>query len=100
MVNVKFKNLKEAAKKVAKSTKQHFKKDGWDLDYSELVADVFYTAFGHHLENYLLEEICKFRKPLALGMKDGVVVLTKKRPKKGDLVLGTKFAPSKRKKRK
>jgi hypothetical protein len=91
------KKLEAAAKEVANTIRQHFRKGnkngGWYLDYSELVADVFYTAFGHHLERYLLAEICKFKKPLALGMKGNKVVLTNKMPKKGDLVLGKQIAP-------
>lgn len=58
----KIKVLQKAAKKVAKDIETHFnsKKDGgWPLSYSQYVADVFYDAFGHHLENYLLKELAK-----------------------------------------
>lgn len=59
MVKVKIKNLQKAAKKIARDTERHFKnpKQGWDLNYNWLVQDVFYEAFGHHLEEYLLEEL-------------------------------------------
>jgi hypothetical protein len=83
---VKIPALEKAAKRVAKIIKQHMKKDGWDLDYSAQVTEVFYEAFGHHLENYLITELCKWRQPLALGMKGNKVVLTKK-IKKSDLKL-------------
>lgn len=90
MVNVKFKNLKTAAKKVARSIQKHMRTDGWDLDYGFQVEEVFYQAFGHHLEDYLFEELCKFKKPLVLKMKGNRVVLSKKKTKK-DLVLRKKL---------
>lgn len=54
--------LKNASKKVMKRVLYHFNKDGWDLDYNFLITDVFYTAFNHHLEDYLLQELYKSKK--------------------------------------
>lgn len=55
--------LQKAAKKsIDDLHKNHFnptKKMGWDINYSMVVADVFYDAFGHHLENYVLVELAK-----------------------------------------
>lgn len=62
MVKVQFKNLQKAAKKVARQMRDHMKKDGWDLSYSFYVNEVFYQAFGHHLENYLLDALRRQRK--------------------------------------
>lgn len=61
--------LDKAATKVARSTKRHFKKDGWNLDYGFLVSDVFYEAFGHHLETYLLKRLQVFGPKAKLYLK-------------------------------
>ena len=60
-------NFMPALQKAAKKTiddlhKNHFnpsKKMGWDIGYSMVVNDIFYDAFGHHLENYILVELAK-----------------------------------------
>lgn len=51
--------LEAAAKKVMRSINHHFKTDGWDLDYSFQVAEVFYEAFGYNLEEHLLPKLLK-----------------------------------------
>ena len=58
-VKVRFSNLESAAKEIAKETNAHFNnpKHGWDLCYHGLVTEVFYRAFGHHLEDYLHEAL-------------------------------------------
>jgi hypothetical protein len=86
----KLKALEKAAKRVAKQIKQHMKKDGWDLDYSFQVTDVFYEAYGHHLETYLLTELRKFRTPLALTAKAGTEVVITKSKLKSSIRLGRK----------
>ncbi len=56
------KKLINAAKKVMKGIDEHFDpkmKHGWDLDYHSLVNEVFFQAYGHNLENYLLVELFK-----------------------------------------
>lgn len=107
MVKVKFKNLEKAAKKVAKTIKQHFRKGnkngGWDLDYGFLVTDVFYEAFGHHLEDYLLTELCKSKTAFYItGSKKlpGQTVLSKRKPKKSDITLKVSFFKKKIRKKK
>lgn len=74
--------LKKAARKVVKSTKWHFKKYGWDLDYSFLVTDIFYEAFGHHLENYLWKELARQKVAVVMTCEDGRIMLRKRKPKK------------------
>lgn len=54
--------LTKAAKSVKRTVDHHFKKHKWDLDYSFLVEEVFYKAFGFHLENFLLRELFKSKK--------------------------------------
>lgn len=53
--------LEKAAKEVMREIKKHFstKPGGWDLDFESYKDDVFYKAFGHSLENYLLKRIPK-----------------------------------------
>lgn len=53
--------LVKAAKLTMKEIDRHFKKDKWDLDFNFQVEEVFYKAFGEHLENYLIKEL--FLKP-------------------------------------
>ena len=74
--------LKRAARNVTRSTKRHFKKDGWDLDYNFLVTEVFYEALGHHLENYLWKELVRQKVSVVLTVKDGRTVLRKIKPTK------------------
>ena len=72
--------LRAAAKEVMKGVRQHFrnKEHGWDLDFSIIKNEVFFEAFGHHLENYVLDML---PKNVALTCKDGgyQTVLTKVR---------------------
>lgn len=51
--------LKAAAATVLKKVRKHFKTDGYDLDFSVLKDELFYAAFGHHLENYILSKLPK-----------------------------------------
>jgi len=51
------KELTKAAKKRFKSIDRHFKVDGWDLDLGFQITEVFYEAYGEHLETYLLKEL-------------------------------------------
>lgn len=74
--------LKKAARRVVKSTKKHFTEDGWDLDYNFLITEIFYEAFGHHLENYLWKEIARQKLAVELTFKDGSTVLRKRKPAK------------------
>jgi hypothetical protein len=74
-INTQNKVLKKAAKQVFREVKDHFKKDKWDLGYSMVVSDVFYRAYGHHLENYLLSELSNSKLPLSLISKDGELVI-------------------------
>lgn len=68
--------LKAAAATALKDIRKHFKTDGYDLDFSMLKDELFYEAFGHHLENYIL---AKLPKGVALTAKSDKVatVLTK-----------------------
>lgn len=76
--------LQKAAKKVVNSLhKEHFnpsKKMGWDLDYSLIVTDIFYEAFGHHLENYLLNSLAE-KNCYSLTMNDKGTVLIRRNKK-------------------
>lgn len=57
-VDVKFENLEIAAKIVAREINAHFKqKNSWTLDYNFYVQEVFRTAFGHNLDDYLKEAL-------------------------------------------
>ena len=58
------KPLKKAAEEAVKEINQHFKRDKWALDYSFYVTDIFYKAFHHHLENYLLVALSKYKYQL------------------------------------
>ena len=71
------KPLERAAKKGMKDLKDHFtlKDGGWPLDYSFYVSDIFYQAFGHHLENYLLKAIVKSKLKVELVSKEGKLVI-------------------------
>jgi len=90
-VKVRFKNLQNAAKEIAKETDAHFKnpKHGWDLCYHQLVTDVFYRAFGHHLEDYLTEALkgkylFTFATNDFLAIKNGKFVIRKNKNVKHD----------------
>lgn len=54
--------LKKAAAKILNDLhKNHFNKKGhgWPLSYSFYKEEIFHEAFGHHLEDYLLNELIK-----------------------------------------
>lgn len=72
----------KAAKKVAKEMMEHFKKDGWDLSYSQYVGDVFYEATGHHLENYLLKALKGQKLEIKFGNNIHGMVIGKMNNKK------------------
>jgi len=61
--------LNASAKSVAKEMLQHFKKDGWPLCYSHNVGEVFFQAFGIHLETYLVREVVRLNSRLVVGIK-------------------------------
>ena len=71
--------LDKASKKVMQNVNKHFKakrgKGGWPLNYSFLVHDVFYEAFGYNLENHLLY---KLLKKYNLESCDGELMVVKK----------------------
>lgn len=73
------KALEKAAKTIMKDITNHFKTDGWDLSFSSYVQDVFSTAFGHHLENYLLKHVLS--SGFILKVKNSKLVITKPRKK-------------------
>ncbi len=74
--------LRNAAKKSAKEIKKHFKEDGWDLDYSLLVTDIFYIAFSHNLENYLWSELIRQKVSVTLDYSDKKTNLVLRKAKK------------------
>lgn len=83
--------MMKAARRVVRSLKAHFKKDKWPVNYSFYVQEVFYVAYGHHLENYLLKEMLRQLKTFTLETG-----------KHGDLVIsvpGSKSTRPKSKKR-
>lgn len=57
--------LKKSAKKiVGELHKVHFNpknKHGWPITYSGTIEDVFYDAYGHHLESYVINELIKYK---------------------------------------
>lgn len=54
--------IEKAADLVAKECHDHFNLDGWDLAYDSVLAEVFYTAYGKHLESFFLEALTKYSK--------------------------------------
>jgi len=74
--------LVKAARRLTRQTKRHFEEDGWDLEYNSLVTDVFYEAFGHHLENYLWKALHRQNVAVVLTCKSGRSVLSKLKPRK------------------
>lgn len=94
-MNVKFQNLQNAAKEIAKETDKYFNnpKHGWDLCYHQLVTEVFYRAFGHHLEDYLTEAL-KGKYLFTYATNDLVAI------KNGKFVVRKKDSKDKRKKKK
>jgi hypothetical protein len=77
--------FRKAAKKVMKGIREHFTKKGhgWDLGYSFLKEDIFETATGHHLENYLLRELANSKLPIEIvSEQNGLVVRKTKKGKK------------------
>lgn len=74
------KKLRAAAKKAVKEIEHHFKKDGWPLDYRFYKDEIFYYAFGEHLENYLIEALSK-KKGYYLRTEDGKFLIDKRNKK-------------------
>ena len=69
--------LKAAAKKVIKDINKHFNpktRHGWPLGYSFYVSEVFYQAYGVHLEGYLLQELSKVGKYELVSGDHGLVI--------------------------
>ena len=64
------KRLALAAKRVAKDLDTHFKKDGWPLRYGFYSEEVFYEAFGFHVEKYFLQELRKRKGKYVLRSSD------------------------------
>lgn len=84
-METKFPALQDAARKAMKEVNAHFKKDKWDLDYSHYVTDVFYRAFGHHLENYFFNELGKSGKYIlrsGKGPLGGLVIALNEKKKR------------------
>lgn len=73
------KKLEKASQEVMKEINHHFKIDGWDLDFSVQLEQIFYHAFGHNLEIYLLPKVMK---KYDLIVKDGRLHISKKKRKK------------------
>ena len=80
----------KAAENVVKTIDIHFdpkKKNGWDLDYTLLVQEVFTEATGLNLETYLLNALVKkskYKKKLCLQTSkngNGLVIHYKKEKK-------------------
>lgn len=72
----------KAAKRVMKTIDEHFKKDKWDLDLGFQVDEVFYEAYGEHLETYLMKELFSNPKKgyyITYSPKLGSPVIRKKR---------------------
>lgn len=63
-----------AAKEVAKGMLEHFKKDGWDLSYSQYIEDVFYAANKEHLETYLFNELKNQNLAVKFGGPHGLTI--------------------------
>jgi hypothetical protein len=76
------KKLDDAAKKVMREVRQHMKIDGWDLNYTILVHEVFSAAFGYNLEQHLLPRILDKRSGLKLKFKEGEILVSKKGSRK------------------
>jgi len=66
-----------SAKKLTAELERHFKKDKWPLDYGIIVSDIFFEAYGHHLEQYLLHSLAKTKKNYSLVCKSGRVLLAR-----------------------
>lgn len=80
------KQLRKAAKAIAKELKHHFDTDGWDVNYSIVVQDVFERAYGHHLENYILKELSvKLKKFSLVTAKDGDLVIRVPKRRKNEV---------------
>lgn len=71
--------VRNAVKREVRSLKQHFKKDGWDLDWSCIKETIFYDAFGFHLSDVLFRELVAQKMELKLGSRDegGGLLLSK-----------------------
>jgi hypothetical protein len=68
-----------------KKSKDGSRMGGWPIDYTHVVYDVFYTAFGRHLESYLWPKL--LRKGYYLYMQDGRLLISD-RPLKADKTSG------------
>lgn len=69
--------LRKAARKVMKQINEHMKKDGWPLDYDMHKSDIFFEAYGHHLENYLLWALANNKKQelqIVTSAKGGLLI--------------------------
>jgi len=65
-----------------KDIEYHFKKDKWDFDLNFQVHEMFYEAYGEHLENYLLKELFSSSKKgyyISYNEKIGGSVIRKKK---------------------
>lgn len=81
--------IKKAAIKIINELhKNHFnsKDCGWPISYSHIEDEVFYEAFGHNLEDYILPVLAKknqYSMAISKNLGGGwVIVKDKKRAKK------------------
>lgn len=70
------KKLELAAKKVVKDLRKHFKEDKWALDYGLILEDIFYTAYGAHLEEYMMNAM-REQDGFNLLIKDDKLLIVK-----------------------
>lgn len=92
-----------AAKREAKSIKQHFRTDGWDLDLACIKETIFYDAFGFHLSDALLKALLAERVNFILKSTPRGLLLKKGKGRLPKGILKYKFEmerPVKVKKRK
>ncbi len=82
MKSMKFK-LDASAQKILKEVHTHFaaKDGGYPLDLSILIDEVFYEAFGYHVEDHLLPGLFK-RYNLQWNMARRVLFVVKKKKKR------------------
>lgn len=80
------KELRRAAKEEVTELLHHFEVDGWDLDYNFIVKEIFRRAYGHNLEDYLIQALVK--TDLSFELKTG---------EKGKTVISQFEAPKKKK---
>ncbi len=74
--------LDKGAEVVMRDVNYHFNKrgHGWPLGFSMLVDDVFYNAFGFHLETILIPKLLKKYSLQAIKGKSLMVVKKSKKP--------------------